>query len=167
MLSLLKTYVDVIALRAGPGVVPRSWLVVAASVLLLIVAWSLQLALIETLSRGRMLIALLGYALALSFYGTIISVCGYSGRVRQALSAIIACGSILSVSSLLAFTALGPLLGQLTAGIVADLVWYWSIPVKGHIVAHAIGQHWFVGIVIAMSAYIMRIAVDAAFVAQT
>jgi hypothetical protein len=81
----------------------------------------------------------------------------------QALSAIIACGSIITMAFVAEYMLVSPLLGEQVAGTVATLIIFWSVPVEGHIIARAIRQHWFVGIVISMVAFILQIGFQSAF----
>lgn len=166
MLVLLKTYLDMIALRKGPNAIPASWLVFLLSVAMLAAAWFLQVGLVDDLDSGRLWPAFTGYLLALMFYGAVVYAFGFSARLLQTLSSIIACGSILAVLSAAGIVVLAPLLGADIAGIIGTLIWFWSVPVKGHVVAQAIQQHWFVGITVAVSAFIMRFGVETAFATQ-
>jgi len=60
------------------------------------------------------------------------------------------------------FVILRPLAGEQVAALLAWLVLIWSVPVKGHIIARAIEQHWYTGIAIALTVYIaQRFAYDA------
>ncbi|MGB5734804.1 MAG: hypothetical protein WBM40_10215 [Thiohalocapsa sp.] len=166
LLPLLKTYLDMIALRKGPDAVPSSWLVVYFSVLILAVVWFLQVAMFDRGGEGRMLPAFGGYLLALLFYGGIVSAFGFPRRIKQTLSSIIACGSIIAAVAVVIFTVLVPLVGTGGASVAYTLIWYWSVPVKGHIIALAINQHWFVGVTIAIAAFIMRLGVETAFITR-
>ena len=167
MLLLLNTYLDMIALRKGPNAVPSSSLVLSFSVLILVLAWMLQALLFDQGSDGSTLPALFGYLLALLFYSGVISAFGFPRRVRQSLSSIIACGSIIAAAAAVVHAVLAPMIGNGSANAIYTLIWFWSVPVKGHIVALAINQHWFVGVTIAMAAFIMRIGVEMSFVART
>lgn len=165
MRTLLRTYLEIIALRKGPEVIPASWLVLCVSLALLALFWVLQISVVETLQAPQIIAALAGYALALAFYGVVVYVTGHGARLLPALSAIIACGSIISAVALLESLVMSNFVGEAVAADVATLIWFWSVPVKGHVVARTIRQHWFVGITIAMSAFILRLGVQAAFVA--
>ena len=163
MQTLLKTYLEIIALRKGPEVIPASWLVLVVSVVLLALFWLLQLSVVE-LQAPQIIAALVGYALALAFYGAVVYLTGHGARILPTLSAIIACGSIISAVALLESLIMRNVVGEAVAADVAFLIWFWSVPVKGHVVARTIQQHWLVGITIAMSAFILRLGVQAAFV---
>ena len=163
MFVLFKTYLEMIALRKGPDAIPASWLVFYLSVALLGFAWVVQVAMLDSLGEGRLWPAFAGYLLALFFYAAVVFVFGHPSRLLQTLSSIIACGSILALASVAEYVAMSPLLGADVAGTLSTLIWFWSVPVKGHVIAHAIQQHWFVGVTIAVSAFIMRFGVETAF----
>lgn len=164
MLLLLRTYLDMIALRKGPDAVPSSWLVVGISVLLLAISWFVQTILLDSVGEGRMLPALAGYFLALFFYGGVVSAFGFRRRIKQTLASIIACGSIIAMTAVIGLAVLAPLLGSNVARALSLLLLLWAVPVKGHLVAKSIQQHLFVGVTIAIAALIMRLGVETAFV---
>jgi hypothetical protein len=166
VLVLLKTFLDMIALRKGPDALPSSWLVVYLSIAIFVIGWFWQLAMLGGGGEGRLWPILAGYFLELIFYIVVIYVFGFGRRIKQAMSAIIACGSIIAVVSVIEVVLMSPLLGSVAARAFGELIWYWSVPVKGHIIAIAIQQHWFVGVTIAIAAFIMRIGVQTAFAAQ-
>ena len=95
MIALLRTYLDVIALRKGPDAIPPSWLLLVFSFGLLAIAWTLQFALMDGPVSG-VLPALFAYALALGFYASGASAMGFRSRVLQMLSTLVACGSLSS-----------------------------------------------------------------------
>ena len=52
-----------------------------------------------------------------------------------------------------------PFLGQVPTGIIVTLTVFWSVPVKGHIVARAIDRHWYLGIAIAIAVFSIQFAI--------
>lgn len=163
VLLLLKTYFDMIALRKGPDAVPSSWLVVAVSFVLLMLGLGVQMLLLESMSVPRLLPALAGYVLALGFYVGVVYSFGFARRIKQTLASIVACGSIIALVAVIGVSILAPLLGENVARVLGTLLLWWSVPVKGHIIAKSIQQHWFVGVTIAIAAFIMRLGVETAF----
>ncbi|NNE61241.1 MAG: hypothetical protein HKN35_10120 [Woeseia sp.] len=107
-------------------------------------------------------LTLLSYVLGLAFYAAIIFVSGHAGRMLSAISSIIACGAMITLLFVIEFSLFEPLLGRDIAGLFATLIIFWSVPVEGHIIAAAISQHWFVGIVIAMIAFILQYGLQSA-----
>lgn len=167
VLVLLKTYLDMIALREGPDAVPASWLILYLSFAMSAVAWFLGVAMIDVVGEQPLWPAIAGYVLSILFYGAVIYVFGFAERLLQAISAIIACGSILTIAFVAEYSILAPFVGTRVAGGIGTLILFWSVPVKGHIVALAIQQHWFVGITIVIAAFILQLGFESAFNVRT
>ena len=74
----------------------------------------------------------------------------------RTISSIMACGSILTILMVIAAVIIAPIFGGAVAGIVVWLILFWSVPVKGHIIARAIERHWYIGIAIALTIFIMQ-----------
>lgn len=161
MLVFLKTWWDVIALRKGPDATPASWISLAVAGLIFLLGWLMQLA-IYGVPREVIAPALGAYGVALAAYALVCILFGFPSRVLQMIATVIACGSMIAVASTAAFAALAPLAGARAAAAAAQLIWLWSIPVKGHIVARTIEKHWFFGIAIAMMVFILRFSVESA-----
>jgi hypothetical protein len=163
LLLLLKTFFDIIVLRKGPDSVPSSWLIFTASLVMMVLSSYAAIVLIGVEEGRSYLLTFISYALVLFFYAAVVYLSGYSRRMLQTLSSIIACGSIITVLFVASFIVFAPLLGKQFAAFVATLIVFWSVPVEGHIIARAIEQHWFVGIVIAVSAFVLQYGLQAAF----
>ena len=135
---------------------PDSLLVLMVAIGLFAIAMSITAVLVD--SRGddntflSVVVSVAGYGL----YYIVMLATGFSHRFRPTVSCIMACGSILTLLMILAFLTLAPLVGPAVAQIVAWLVLFWSVPVKGHIIAHAIERHWYVGIAIALTIFILQ-----------
>jgi CBS domain containing-hemolysin-like protein len=105
--------------------------------------------------------------LGLAFYSMVLVATGHFDRFLQTISAIIACSSILTLLFVAEYVLLRPCLGARIAGIIANLIIFWSVPVEGHIISRAIGQHWFVGIAIAIAAFVLQIGIQTMLTGQT
>lgn len=108
-------------------------------------------------------VALLGYV----GYGFILVTSGFAKRFSQTISAIMATGSILTIMMVFVFVMFAPFVGNNIAGTFATLILFWSVPVKGHIIARAINRHWYVGIAIAMTIFVLQYATYRAMTGQT
>lgn len=95
--------------------------------------------------------------LGLMFYGAIFFVAGRAQRLVRGLTAIIGCGAVLTFLFVAEFVLFSPFLGAGLAWLIAALIILWSLPVEGHIIARVIGQHWFVGIAIAVAAFFLQL----------
>lgn len=158
---LLRTFLEIIALRKGPEQVPSSSLLLLLSVGLMFLAAFSGMTLIDELDRNDLAIGLLTSGLVLVFYVGVLFVAGFARRALQVLTCVIGCGALLTMLSIAEFVLFRPFVGEGLAGTVAVLIGFWSIPVEGHVLARAIGQHWFVGIGIAVAAAILQFVLQA------
>lgn len=122
--------------------------------------------LIEDSEGDSVVMSLLTSILGYVFYSIILALTGFARRFRQTISSIMACGSILSVLMVFAFIMFSPFLGKQFASIIATLILFWSVPVKGHIIARAIEKHWYVGIVIAMTIFLLQFVIYSTLTTQ-
>ena len=167
MLLLLKTFIDIIALRRGPEAIPSSWLVLLVALLLMIGSSYAAITLIDVPGERDHFVTWSAYGLGIGFYAAVIYLSGKPSRLLPAISSIIACGSLITLLFVAEFVLVAPLLGREFAGLIATLIVFWSVPVEGHIVARAIDQHWFVGIVIAIVAFTLQYGLQSMFRATT
>jgi hypothetical protein len=154
---------DIIALRKGPEHVPDSWLLFALSVALMIFASFSATVLIEALAEQDFRLTFATNVLGLVFYGAVLFVTGHSRRIVRALTCIIGCGAILTILFVAEFVLFRPILGAGAAGAIAAVIVLWSVPVEGHIISRAMERHWFVGIAIAVAAFILQLGFQSAF----
>lgn len=105
--------------------------------------------------------AFVGYLL----YWVVLLLTGFRHRIVPTIASIMACGSLLTILMVLIVIVLRPLGGQVFASLLASLILFWSVPVKGHIIARAIERHWYVGIAIALGIFIVQYAAYQAMLA--
>ncbi len=98
------------------------------------------------------MVSVMGYVL----YWIVLSVTGFTKRLLPTIICVMACGSILTILMVAAFVLLNPFVGNNFAALIAWLILAWSVPVKGHIIARAIEQHWYIGVTIALTIFIMQ-----------
>ncbi len=145
-------------LRKGPEQVPNSWLVFLFSLMLMLFASFVAATLINLGEDYSHLLTFVTNLLGIGIYAAVLLASGFIRRFLPILSAIIACGSILSLLFVAAYVMLNPFLGDNFAVIIATLIIIWSVPVEGHIIARGIERHWYVGIVIAMIVFTLQYA---------
>lgn len=112
--------------------------------------------LIDALAEQDYLLTLVTNLLGVLFYAVVLIVSGRSRRLAQTLTSVIGCGAILTFLFVAEFVLFRPFLGAGIASIVATLIIFWSVPVEGHIISRAIDTHWFIGIAIAIAAFILQ-----------
>lgn len=159
---LLRTFFDIIRLRKGPEHVPNSSLVLLMAFGMLLFATFSSSVLITPEDGDSVLLSFLTSLMGYVFYGFVLAVTGFSARFVQTISSIMACGSILTVMMVFAFVMFTPFLGSSIASIIATLILFWSVPVKGHIIARAIERHWYLGIVISMTVFVAQFGIYSA-----
>lgn len=145
-------------LRKGPEQVPDSWLVFLFALGLMQFASFVAATLINLGENYSHLLTLISNLLGMGIYSAVLFLTGNLRRFVPIVSAIIACGSILTLLFVAAYVLLNPYLGGDIAVVIATLIIIWSIPVEGHIIARGIEQHWYIGIAIAMTVFITQYA---------
>ena len=163
---LLRTFFDIIRLRKGTEDLPDASLILVLSFGLLLFATFCSTVLINPGVGDSVVLSFLTSLLGYVFYSFVLTVTGFARRFVQTISAIMACGSLLTVLMVFAYVMLAPFLGASIASIVATLILFWSVPVKGHIIARAIERHWYLGIVISMSIFVMQFGIYSALTGQ-
>jgi hypothetical protein len=143
-------------LRKGPEQIPNSWLVFLFSLILMQFASFVAATLIDLGEDYSHLLTLITNILGIGIYAAVLFATGFINRFVPILSAVIACGSILSLLFVATYVMLNPFLGANIAVILATLIIIWSVPVEGHIIARGIEQHWYIGIVIAMIVFTLQ-----------
>lgn len=123
---------------------------------LLLLATFISGALVETSDRDSILLSFVSSMLGYALYWIVLQVTGFAHRFVPTVASIMACGSILTMMMVVAAVLLTPFLGAPLTSIVVWLILFWSVPVKGHIIARAIDRHWYVGISIALTIFIMQ-----------
>ncbi len=158
MLPLIRVLFDITLLRNGPEDIPRSWLMLYLCVGLWVLGLVVTTVLIENFNTAEAWIGLASWVLGLICYVVILIFMGYSNRSLQTVAAIAGVGAIISFAMLAELVLLTPILGSNLANFGAVLILFWSIPVKGHIIARAIERHWYIGIVFATSVFALQFA---------
>lgn len=156
MLPLLHTLFDISFLRKGPEDLPHSWVVLYLCVGL----WSASLlcltVLLQNVTSRDAVIGIVSWLLSLVCYAGVLAFAGKHIRMMQTLSAIIGTGALITFGMLAALVLLTPFLGGRIASFAAVGVLFWSIPVKGHIIARAIDRSMYIGFVIALVVFILQ-----------
>jgi len=123
---------------------------------LLLLATFISGSLLETSGRDSILLSFISSMLGYALYWIVLLLTGFIRRFVPTVASIMACGSILTMLMVAAAVLLTPFLGAPLTSIVVWLILFWSVPVKGHIIARAIDRHWYVGISIALAIFIMQ-----------
>ena len=145
-------------LRKGPEQIPDSWILLFFALLLMQFASFVAATLIDLGENYSHLLAFVTNLVGMSIYAVVLLVTGFIRRFVPIVTAVVGCGSILSLLFVAAYVMLNPFLGSDIAVVFATLIIIWSVPVEGHIIARGIEQHWYIGIVIAMMVFTLQYA---------
>ena len=152
-----------LALRKGADAIPHSWFVFLLAIGMLVISSLSAMLLIDSSRDQDHVLTYAGYALGLFFYGSVLFLAGFASRMLQTISAIVACGALITFLYVAEYIVFQSLFGSEFASLVGILIIFWSVPVEGHIIAKAIEQHWFVGITIAIVALVLQIGFQSVF----
>lgn len=158
MPKLLNILLDITLLRRGPEDVPYAGVVFALCIGLWLVALGATMLAIESFDGRDAGVAVASATVGLTAYTALMTLTGFANRLLQTLSALIGCGALISLTMLACLLLLTPLAGALVANLAAFLLLAWSVPVKGHIIARALDRHWYIGIVISLSIFLLQLA---------
>ena len=159
MLPLVRTLFEIVLLRKGPDSIPRSAVLFSMILGLWLLSALVVLALIEQFDESDFLLSLFAGLVGVLCYAAVVVISGHSSRVLQTISAVLGCGALISLAFVAEFVLFTPFLGQSITGIVAQLILLWAVPVEGHIIARAIDRHWYVGILIAISVFVLQFVI--------
>jgi hypothetical protein len=159
VLPLIRTLFDIVLLRKGPEDIPRSWLLFFLVVWLWMFSSLAAVALIEQFDETDFFLGLFSGVVGIACYAALVVVSGWPGRVPQTISAILGCGALISLAFVAEYVLFMPFLGEVPTGLIANLILLWSVPVEGHIIARAMGIHWYIGIVIAIAVFVLQYVV--------
>jgi len=157
--SLIKALFDITLLRKGPDSIPRSGLLLVVVVGLWVFSSLAGLALIDRLDETDFLLGLFTGFAGIACYVAVLILGGFAPRLTQTVTSIIGCGALIFAAFVALYVLLLPIAGEQVTGLVANLVLLWSVPVEGHIIARAIDRHWYIGILIAITVFVLQLIV--------
>jgi len=163
--AFIKTLFEIVTIRKGPDAIPHSWLLLNAATVMWFLPLVALVAVVQDFGRSAVAVLVASWALSLVCYAAVVVLAGYGSRLLQSLTAIIGCGAIIFVAQVTGLIVASLLLGAVAAEIVVNLLLFWSVYVKGHIVARTINREWYVGLVIAIAVFLLQYAFSKAVVA--
>lgn len=158
MRPLIRVLFDITLLRKGPEDIPYSWLLLNFCVGFWLIALGATTVMIQGFNALDAWIAIASAFISITCFAALLLFFGRAERVVQTLSAMIGCGSLISIAMLVELVLMTPFVGANIANLGAIIVLFWSVPVKGHIIARAMDWHWYPGIVLAMAVFVLQFA---------
>ena len=123
---------------------------------LLFLAFTLTAVALPATANGSLTISFFVSVLSYVVYWLILLATGFGHRLVPTIASIMACGSLLTILHVIVYVLMSQLVSAAATDTVAWLILIWAIPVKGSIIASSIEQHWFAGIAIAMTIFVMQ-----------
>jgi hypothetical protein len=156
LLPFLQTLFDIALLRKGPEHIPRSVVILLMAITLWLFSALAALALIDRFDEGDFFLEIFSALIAVACYSAIVVLARQGPRLTQTISAIIGCGALLTLVFVAAYALLRPFIGAGLMTLVAWSILLWSVSVKGHIIASAINRHWYIGMTIAVTVFVIQ-----------
>jgi len=151
VLTLFKTLVQIILLRKGPEYIPHSTVLLVIVVALWLLVGVVDVMVVEAYTSSDLLMDMVLALVGLGFYVIIVANFGRSARLARCVTAILGCSIVFSVVLSGGRLVLPLLLTDSEIDWISQLIWFWSIPVEGHIIARTIERPWFIGFLIALA----------------
>ena len=156
MQAFIKTLFEILTIRKGPDALPHSALLLAVAVVLWFMPLLFGMQLIAALDVRAAAVAVAGWFVTLASYAFVILLAGRAMRLMQAMTAIVGCGALVSFAQVFSLVFLLPFLGEPFVAITVELLLFWSVYVKGHIIARTLDREWYIGLVIAIAVFLLQ-----------
>jgi hypothetical protein len=160
--AFIKTLFEIVTLRKGPDAVPHSWFLLNVATAMWFLPLLIAAVVVPGFGGAAVAVSVAGWALSLACYASVIVLAGFGSRLLQSLTAIIGCGAIIFLAQVAGLVTLSLLVGAAVAQIIVYLLLFWSIHVKGHIIARTIDRDWYVGLIIAIAVFVLQYAFSTA-----
>ncbi len=151
VLTLFKTFFEIILLRKGPGDIPHSSTLFIVVTAIWFLVGIVAVMIVDTYKSSGLFVDLILAIVGLGIYAIVVNAFGKSERLLRCLTAILGCGIVFSVVLFSVPLVLPFLLTADEIEWAVQVIWFWSIPVEGHILAGTVGRPWLIGFLIALT----------------
>jgi hypothetical protein len=156
LLPFLKTLIDIALLQKGPEHIPRSVILLVLAIFMWSVAALSAMLLIDHFDEGDFTLEIFSVLIAVASYSAVVLGARQGARLTQTMTAILGCGALMTMIIVACYALLLPLVGPPLMTILVWVILLWSLSIKGHIIAHTIERHWYLGLAIAVSVFILQ-----------
>jgi len=151
VLTLFKTFVEIIFLRKGPNAIPHSMVLLVVVTAIWFLVGVVGVVIIESYSGAGLFVDLILMIVGLGIYATVVNVFGHSPRLLPCITALLGCSAVISVVLFGGRLVLPLFLTDSETDWMVQIMWLWSIPVEGHIIARTVDRQWIIGFLIAVA----------------
>jgi uncharacterized membrane protein YeaQ/YmgE (transglycosylase-associated protein family) len=162
VLTLFKTLVEIILFRKGPDEIPNSSLLFIVVATIWFLVGVIAVMVVESYKSPDLFVDLILAIVGLVFYAIVVNSFGRSARLVQCFTALLGCSVVFSIVLFAGRTILPMLITEDETGWAVQLIWLWSIPVEGHIIARTIDRQWIIGFLIALAVLFAQLQLFAA-----
>ncbi len=163
VLTLFKTLLGIIFLQKGPEDIPHSPLLFTIVAVVWFAVGLMAMMLIDTYGNSGLFIDVVLAFAGLGIYAIIVNGFGRRARLVRCLTAILGCGVVFSIVLFSGRLVMPLLFTENEASWAIQLIWFWSIPVEGHIIARTIERPWVIGFLIALAVLFAQLQLFAIF----
>ncbi|MDH3587871.1 MAG: hypothetical protein OEQ74_00570 [Gammaproteobacteria bacterium] len=165
LITLVRPFLLIVAHRAGPEHLPASRFLLALVVAGHISIYLAGMLALDVAPPRAVMLPFLDAATQAAFFSALLMGLGLQERLLQTLTAVFGADIVLNTVSVplaLFGTAEPGAPGASVIALVTIVVMLWSLGVKGHILRHAAGFPYFVGVAIALGFFVGFLALDIA-----
>jgi len=157
VLTLFKTFVEIIFLRKGPDDIPHSSVLFVMVAVIWLLVGIVAVMVVESYQSSSLLIDLTLALVGLGIYAIVVNLFGEGTRLMRCFTSILGCSIVFSIVQFGGSLAFPLLLAEVEVHWALLLIWLWSIPVEGHIIARTIERQWFVGFLVALAVLFIQL----------
>ena len=148
-------------MRKGPEHIPRSGILLMLAIGLWVFALLCQAALIPRIESADVFYEVFSALVGVTCYAAVVIGFRQAPRLTQTLTALLGCGALVSMTFTILYVILQAIGSNLMMVIMVWSIVLWSISIKGRIIASAVNAHWYFGLAIAVSVFILQHVVHA------
>ncbi|MBT8137834.1 MAG: hypothetical protein KJO54_12525 [Gammaproteobacteria bacterium] len=170
LITFVLPFVQIVAHRAGPQHLPASRFLLALVLALHIAVYYAAMVILEVPAARAVALPFVDTLTQSVCFAAVLLFLGLQGRMLQTLTAVFGADVLLNLLQL-PLAVFGPLSSGSPAAVVSLLlliaIALWSLGVKGHILRHAAGLPYFVGVALALVFLIGFLAIEQALFGGT
>ena len=157
VLTLFKTFVEIILLRKAPNDIPQSPVLFVLVAAIWFLVGVVAVMVVEFYQSSSLFIDLILAIVGLGIYAIVVSVFKKSARLVQCFTAILGCSIVFTIVQIGGSLVFPLFLAEIEVEWALLPIWLWSIPVEGHIIARTIERQWFLGFLVAFAVLFVQL----------
>ena len=165
LITLISPFIQIVAHRAGPQHLPASRFLLGMVIVFHIAVYYAAMLILDVPAPRSVALPVVDTLVQGVLFSALLLFLGLQARVLQTLTAVFGADVLLNLLQL-PLAVIGPLSSGSPAAIISLLLLIalalWSLGVKGHILHHAAGLPYFVGVALALAFLVSFLAIEQA-----